>query len=282
MAPTGIKTFSSGGMAVTRFESKPVQPGEYEGVLRASKWEERKAEGAGKLPYLNGPIELFGTGEDGGKNRVIFHRLWLSVVPKDGKESAAVQGQDQSVALARALGEDLNGVPLLSGITQTLNDKKGNKIGERKTDILNPKALLQWIKNHDAQVFKLRVKTKKGEAGYSDQSVVDYFIEADEAAEMAPEGEELAETGTGEEVPTEYSLEEAFEEVSADGGFDSELEAGLEGEEPEAEFEPIPPARKPAAPAVKNGHNKMVAKPVAKAPPPAAKRPVQKAAVRRR
>lgn len=253
MSATGVKTFNSGGTKVERFESTPIPPGEYEACIKAMKWSEQKADGAGKIPYLSGPLEILGTAStEGGKNRQMYVRLWLAAVAKPGKGRSAIAGQDQVIALARAFGEELEGIPLVT-VTQALEDG-----GERKTDILNPKALLQWVKNHDGQVFKLRIKTERGTKEYpNDKSVVDYYIEAE-----APAGEEAEEyemDASGDEQPAEeYTDTEAL--------VNDDLPADEPGEAQEDEFEPLPPPRqaKVAAKTVSNGHNKVVAKPAAK------------------
>ncbi len=279
MAATGVRTFNGAGMAVTKFNNDPIEPGYYDACIKASRFEERKADGVGKLPYLNGPLEVMDTGVDGGKNRWLYIKLWTCVEAKPGKDSAAVQGPDQILALAAAMGEALPNLPVDSGVLQAL-DEKATKT--RKTDILNPKAVLQWLKNHDGQVFKIKIKTERGTKEYpGDKSVLDAFIEADgsagEAEVFSPEGEEAVEydASTGEVFDASGETEAAV---------DYQEQEQLPEEEPQADFEPIPPPRRAApinpGPRVQQGPLKNGKAHALKAPPPPAKKPVQKQARR--
>ena len=102
---TGERTWSSNGREVKKFENKPITPGEYD-LKMGGDWVQKVAEGTGKLPYLNGSVEVLGTAAtEGGKNRKVYHRLFLSLKP--GGDGVVMPDRgNQLNGLAKGLGVD--------------------------------------------------------------------------------------------------------------------------------------------------------------------------------
>lgn len=203
---TGQRTFTTEGREAKKFESKPPTPGEYEMVLRMEKWKVGKADGAGKLPYLTGPIELLNTAsQEGGKNRTMYHMFFLDLTP--GKNGAPmVDRADQLVGFARSVGTEMEGINVET-TKKSVKDAAGQETGELvDADVLNAQQALEWLQQFDGSVFRGKTKIEKGTQGYPDKGKVEYFIEADEAAVTAPsnEAEEL-------EVAAEEEDEDADE-----------------------------------------------------------------------
>lgn len=162
---TGEKKFSSSGRKVQSGFTIPA-PGEYEAKLIAGKAEVKIGQSETSLPRVAGVrFELLGTEQGNGKNQLVFHDFYTSLVesPKDNK--AMVDRTGQIVDFSKAIGEDVE-----CGIVQVKN-----------SDCLSAKELLQWLKNRDGAVLKLKVKHEKGQ---NDQvyAKVDRFIEGSGAS----------------------------------------------------------------------------------------------------
>ena len=212
---TGETTFSTQGRQVVKFESKPLPTNvDYDFKLNDD-WEIRTAEGVGKLPYLNGSLEMLNTAsKEGGKNRKTFHKFFLDLSPGSDGVSMVDRGHGL-VAFCRSTGDDLN--------VGVVTKPKGEE--QKMVQCLAPKATLAWLKAHAGCTGKLRLKVETDRNGVP-RNVVDYFIEGEAGApEAAPEEE------------AEVAPEEAEE---------TGLEASESDEEEEVATPPAPPSKKPA------------------------------------
>jgi hypothetical protein len=220
---TGERKFSTAGREVKKYNFKPLTPGDWDLKVDASQAAIGKKNEPGKFPYINGiRFEALDSADEGGKNKLVFHMLFTSLKPgKDG--SAMVDRQDQVVALAKALGEDSPDLPII-----TMPDENGVK-----QDVIEPKALLAWLKSHNGKIIKAHTKIQKGDGTYEPRSVVAYFIEAEGAAGPSDESEGFGQ-GVDEDAPEGFGEEQT--------------EEAPEEEAPEEEAPPPPPPARKAAP----------------------------------
>ena len=191
----GEMTYSSSDRKVSKFESNPPAPGDYDFKLRTSKLGVSVADGVGKVPYLSGiMLELLNTKtSEGGKNRVIFHRLFLRLDPaKDGV--ASVDRGDGLTALLKATGLTLKGVTATKMQRATDDGQMVDCV------VLDPQKVALFLKANDGAGGQVHTKVttwqdkKRGE--------VDYFIEAS-GEEEEEEDEESEEQGEDEEAEDE-------------------------------------------------------------------------------
>lgn len=190
----GEKTFNLGDVQKSKRSFEPFPAGDYDLKLRGQDVEIRKADSKDGKPtfsYVSLAFDALGTGKDGGKDRRVYHMLFLRLKPgKDGLVSPALA--DGLKGLADALGD----TPNLPTVEQN---------GE---DIINPKAVVQFLKNHDGNVVRAHVSIQRGNKQYpGDKNKVDEFFAADEEG-GGSEGEEVEELEELEEEP-----EEEVEEV---------------------------------------------------------------------
>jgi len=208
----GETNFSTRGVRPERFENKPPPAGEYDAKLDFGSAEVRKKDAPGTFPYLNFKIELLDTAvKEGGKNRVIFHMLFCSL--KEGNNGFQMYKRaDQLAGLCSALGKAYNGPIII------MRDEDDNEV-----EVIEPKALLKWLKAFDGDTIKLKTKVQKGTNGYSDRGVVDYFMEG---------------------APLDEDEDEEFDE---DDDLDEDEDDEDEDEVEEVEEEPVAPKRKAKA-----------------------------------
>lgn len=254
---TAQKRFTSGDRTVTKFDRTPIATGDYDLKLMGRSAEIRKAQGPGKLPYVNVPFEALETAkEEGGKNRWVYQKFWINT-EANASGGAPVDNAGQILGLADAIGER-ESLDAFRIITLKRQPKKGPL---EDCDCLNPHDLKKWFVDHDGIVVKGHVIVRRGGKGFNDQNEIDAFIPGDDAGDAqqevaADEGDEYSAEEVaqeGEEYAEEQAMEadEAQEAEAVDGGEDNE------GFTEEEAVEEEPPARKPApkAAAPKNGAN---------------------------
>lgn len=219
---TGETVWSAKDKQARRFVFTPPAPGQYKLKLRTRKEAElgRKKDDPKAVPYISYRLEVLNTAEEGGKNKLIFPRLFLSL--KETKNGGVMpESADQLLGLCKALGT----VPDFPTIPHT------NAAGE-KFRILNPHKVLEWLKSVDGQVISGVLKHQKKYNSDDKEAVVSYFEEASE------EQEEELDEGEGEQ-----------EELGLDAVPETDTEADEDVEEDEPEPEPVveKPARKTPA-----------------------------------
>lgn len=173
MSVAGETTYSTQGRTAQKFAFEPVPSKDWEAKINGDKFEIRAKQEPGSIPYINGAFEILDSAAvDGGKNRVIFKMFFLSLKPgKDGNVSP--DRADGILGMARSLGIDAE-FDILSK-----NDKDGVPVF-----YLNPKTVLQWIKDNSGAVVRLhsKVVSQKGADGKPNgerKAEVDYFIAAE-------------------------------------------------------------------------------------------------------
>lgn len=80
----GEARYSSAGKAVVRFDFKPLPKDDYQLELRGEGLEVKKSEekGPDAVPYINCRLAALGTAaKEGGKDRVVFQKFFLSMKP---------------------------------------------------------------------------------------------------------------------------------------------------------------------------------------------------------
>lgn len=192
MSAQGEKNFSSEGMEVQKFDRTPIKVGDYAGVLKSSGASVKSAQDAGSVPYVGGVyIDVLNTGVGEGQNKRVYWSAYLSLKPgKDGKVNP--QRGNGLVALARAFGEELRDIPVrtMSAAVKVYDKATGRSTptGElEETDVLDARAVAEWLKERDGKELKFRSKLRPDRDG-NKMAEVDYFIEAD-PSEVASFGE---------------------------------------------------------------------------------------------
>ncbi len=208
MSATGEKKWSAKGKEVTKMSFEPLPKGDYEFRVDAGLIEQRVAKDKpGSVPYISIALPALGTAQNGGKDRRVYHRLFLHTVPSEKDGKAMVERQGGVLDLAKALGVE----PEFSQISVPYQkyDAKGNKQGGMtKMSILKPSEVVEWLKSFDGTVIKGHVKVDRGNKEYGPKNEVDYFIpseetDEDEGDEFEQEDEETEEEETEEEASDE-------------------------------------------------------------------------------
>lgn len=172
----GEKNFTTDGQRAVRFESTPVPTADYELKL-VDNFEIRKKAEPGAMPYIAARFELLGTGKDGGKNRLLFHNFMVSLDPgRDGVLNPA--RANQLTGYAQALGEAFK-----TGRIVEVTNKAGGK-----TNCIDPRAVVEWLKAKAGSITKAHVKVKPAKDGYDAKNEVAYFIPAEEEGTKLPDG----------------------------------------------------------------------------------------------
>lgn len=161
---TGEKTFSTAGRTVTT-GLPPFPQGDYELKLRKS--EVRCKDEPGAIPYVSVQAEVLGTAAtEGGKNRVVFFNLFMSLVPgKDG--IVAPERGSGLVALARALDTEL----------EDLNVIERDFDGQHQ-EFLDARAVATWLQTLEGAVCRARIRISKAQNGFEPRNEVDRFLPA--------------------------------------------------------------------------------------------------------
>ena len=192
----GESTWSSKGEQVKKVSFEPLPAGWYELKL-GGPIEVRKAAGEGKFSRLSVRFSALGTGQNGGKDRIVFHDFYLRTEPNE-KGTVLVKMGGQLVDFTKALGDDVDGAPL----------RKEN--GEA---IIDPLWLKKWLENREGEVVKGRVKVEKDQNGEPRNKLTEF-----EEGEARDEDED-------EDEDIEDEKDEAEEEDAEDE--DDEFEKAL-------------------------------------------------------
>ena len=209
----GESSFNTGEVTKKKYNFNPFKAGDYELKLLAETVENRKAEVTKKrpnpMPYISLAFEALGTGEDGGKNKRVYHMLFCSLKPDKNGVQMPVRA-DQIKGLADAL----NSHPNLPSITV-------NGI-----ECVSPLAVKKWLEKHDGEVVKAHVKVQKGTDEYPNpKNAIDEFFEPEEEG---GEGEEAE--GEEDESDEEGEEGEESDEEGDEGEEEGEEEADEEDE----------------------------------------------------
>ncbi len=156
----------SSGESVSRPKFQLAPSGDYQLKIQTEKAEIRCADGDDSVPYVS--FRVTGTFGDEAKKFSVFPMLRLKTKPeKDG--NAAWKKGNQALGLARAAGVEFS-VPVIDYTTRA-----GNTY-----EILDPHAVLQWLKGLDGQEVQGHIKNQKQPAGstYPDKNEIAYFIES--------------------------------------------------------------------------------------------------------
>lgn len=198
----GEKRWTGGDIVKMTFTPVPNKDWEVKLIASAVKVDKQKPESGG-IPYLSGlRFQCFNSAEkEGGKDRIIFHALFLGLRP-DKNGNVSPNYANGLNALMKAFGEN-PATQNIGILTKELED--GESI-----EYLDPKDVLQYLKNHDGDTLSLHSKIKNSET-YGAQAQVDYFIEAEGASEASDEEAPEEEAEEAEE-PEEDEAEEVEEE----------------------------------------------------------------------
>lgn len=191
---TGELGYSSQGRTPVKVSFEPINAGDYPLTLVGKSIEIKSKAEPGSLPYVNVSFIAGGTAlSEGGKDRRVFHKLWLSLEPSPKTGTPPVDGANQILGLAKALGTELN----FEGDDIMRKDKLQDD-GEtmKKVSILNPQSVVEWLQGFDgAEVrghIKIRRASEKDKAkGYSDQNEIAYFMEEGATDVQDTEDEEV-------------------------------------------------------------------------------------------
>ena len=177
MSNAGEKVFSTRGRKTQRFTFTPPPPGEYEFKIRGPSVSIGCKPEPGSIPYLKVQLEAQNTGteESGGRNKLVFHMLFVNTTPM-GNGFVLTDKGGQVVDLVHAVGEEPD-FPLVDHDAKVKvgGTKESPEYDMRTVEIIDPQALKQWLLDHDGVVVKGRSKLRKRDDG-SEEAVIEYFI----------------------------------------------------------------------------------------------------------
>ena len=242
----GEKTFSTLGREVRRYTSEPFPAGDYQLKILGDTFEIRKAEtkvdkDGNEVPtfsYINGAFEVLGTGEDGKRNRRVYHNFFLRQKP--GKDGSVMSDRaDQIVGLARGLGVEIEGISMVQ---------------QNGEDIIGPKSLLKWLQSQDGAVVDAHIKVARGRKDaqgnmYQDRNEIEYFIEK-EGGSSGPgsDDDEEFEDEEGEEVEQDEAEEDEEDDETTEEEDEEDDDDEDDDEEPASRRKPAKaPVKKAAA-----------------------------------
>lgn len=183
MAARGEKVYNPNDHKVTRFEFKPVENKDWEATLVTKSIKIQKPQDPqNPVPFITGiQFRLSGSAAaEGQKDRSVFHKFFLRTQPKKDGGTAAVNMGGGLTEFLKAVGRS----PNLPVIDYTSPD------GADTSEGIDAKVLLNLLKELDGTVLNLRTKTEPNFKDKTKQeSVVDYFIEADAPANDDDEDE---------------------------------------------------------------------------------------------
>lgn len=181
MANAGEKVFSTKGRKTQRFSFTPLPAGEYNFKIRGNTAAIGCKPEPGSIPYVKVQLEAENTGTDesGGRNKLVFHMLFLNTTPM-GNGFVLTDKGGQIVDLVHAAGEEPD-FPILDHQAKVKvgGTKDNPEYDMADVEILDPQAVKQWILDHDGLVVKGRSKMRKRDDG-SQEAVIDFFIPAEE------------------------------------------------------------------------------------------------------
>ena len=252
---TGEKKWSAKGRKVSTMKSEPLPKGEYTFKF-LKRWEVKagstnpKASG---LPRVSGMFEALDTAaNEGGKNRVVYHDIYLdtsngsdgvSMVDRGGglTNLCQVLGKAPDFALTEALKRVDGGkkrVVILKGaqVAQFLN----NLDGETVKGVIKHERGLDKVERHRIEEFLL--SEEEGEESEDEEGI-------DEDAEESDDAEEADEVDIEEEPEEDAEIEEDEDEAEdAEDDIDSAAEPDEEEEAPAPKKKVKQPGEKKAAP----------------------------------
>ena len=187
MAVTGEVGYSSAGRTPVRMSYEPVAPGDYNLTLLGKSVEIKGKPEPGKLPYVNLAFTAAGTGGEHGKDKRVYHKLFLNLEPSPKTGTPIVDQANQILGLAKALGVELSfGADAILKKDRALDDGSMQRVS-----ILDPRKVVEWLQGFDGVTVKAHVKVRKGNKEYpNDQNEIAYFHEADGPREEEDEDEE--------------------------------------------------------------------------------------------
>ena len=202
MSARGEKVFNPAERKVTRFTFEPVENKDWEATLVSKKVSIAKGQDPQKpVPYIKGiQFKLTGSAkEEGQKDRSIFHKFFLGSSPKNAGGTANIDKGGGFVEFCKAVGRSPQGMRFED---YTSPDGSVTQEGLNATDVK------KFLEELDGTVLNLRTKTEPNFFDKTKQeSVVDYFIEADVKASDADDDsdgdtdEDEDEDADGDETP---------------------------------------------------------------------------------
>lgn len=212
--------FLSGKMEKKKYDNKPIPAADYDLKLVGSKAEIRRAQPKKENPtpqaYVTVPFQALGTAADGGKDRFVFHRFFLSMAKrKDG--SIGPQMADQLVGLAEALGVEL----------------KAGFVQDNGVQCVSAKDVLNWLKSMDGEVVRGHVRIQRATDDYPASNVIAEFFEKEGGSDTSSDEEEAEEE---DEETDETEEDEEGDEDEADEDEDAD-ESDEDDEEDDDEDE---------------------------------------------
>lgn len=164
----GEKSFTTNGTPVDRFKSTPLPPGDYDLKLLGSEAKAGRKDEPGAVPYVTVPFQVLGTGENGGKDRKLYHYFFLSIKP-DKSGGLRPNKQDQINGLAKGLGDEFTTSQILSG-----TDKDGETV-----DYIDPADVVAWLKERDGAIVRAHTKVQPANGQHAAKGVIHEFIEVE-------------------------------------------------------------------------------------------------------
>ncbi len=263
----GEKTFSTKGQEVKRFQSNPLPTGEYDLKILGHKAEVKTSTNS-KMPRVYCPLEAMNTGDNGGKNRWVFHNFFLSLKP--GTDGVIMPNRGgQIVDFAAVLGQDMD-FPVVEK-----PDAEGNLV-----EVLEPRAVLKLVKALDGMLVRGHVKYVPPSGTFDASNSVQSFLPSaegssseDSSSESEEEYEENDNAEGSEEDETDGSEEVYPDPVEDEDSGEEDSSEDQESDETEGDEKPVRRVAKQQNKVIPLGQKKQAAKP---APVPAKKTAIKR------
>lgn len=174
----GEKVFNPNERKVTRFKFEPVENKDWEATLVSKKISIAKGQDPQKpVPYIKGvQLRLSGSAaQEGQKDRYIFHKFFLGSTPKKAGGTANIDMAGGFTEFCKALGRTPQGMRF---------EDYTSPDGAVTLEGLNATDVKKFLEENDGATLNLRTKTEPSFFNKTElESVVDYFIEAEQQAD---------------------------------------------------------------------------------------------------
>lgn len=191
MSPSAGERISSKQVTIKQPEFPTREPGErqFKVLGNTAQKAQPKEGGATYVTFHLEPINL----PEGTPNGRAFVSFFLDMAPNEKTGQASYESANGCMAFAQALGDELEVGAIQQEVVYTGNKatKKGKT--EETLDILDPDALIEYVKAHDGAVVtayeglkKVSEKDKAANPTWKDQNTIDRWI--------IPEGQQTEET----------------------------------------------------------------------------------------
>jgi len=181
MSPSAGEKISSKQVTIKQREFPTREPGErqFKVLGNTAQKAQPKEGGATYVTFQMEPQNL----EEGTPNGRAFVSFFLDMAPNEKTGQASYESANGCMAFAQALGDELEIGTIQQEVVYTGTKAEKKRKTEETLDILDPDALIEYIKAHDGAVVaaheglkKVSEKDKAANPTWKDQNTIDRWI----------------------------------------------------------------------------------------------------------